>query len=270
MRKTCLVLVAILIVGAFSAGLFMAGLFPGGITGNIVGQQAFVTNVLDGDTLEIQDGQRVRLLGINTPEKGQSHYSEATQTLKGLVLNRSVLMEYDQSDRDKYGRMLRHVYVDGENVGMVLLRKGYANTFFISPDLKHMEEFKQAEKYAEERGLGIWSRSRYTDCIGIPYFRYNADGDDKENLNDEYVSFMNTCSFAISMEGWTLKDEATHIYEFPDFTLAAQQTVTLYTGPGSDSLDELYWGETWSVWNNDGDTLYMWDSDGSLVLAYGY
>ena len=78
------------------------------------------------------------------------------------------------------------------------------------------------------------------------------------------------CDFAIAMENWTVKDEATHIYKFPDFVLAAHQTVTLYTGPGSDSPDELYWGETWSVWNNNGDTLYMWDSDGSLVLIYGY
>ncbi len=271
MKKTHLVVVAILVIGAFLAGLFTPRFFHNdGITGEIVGQEAIVIKVLDGDTLELQDGRRVRLLGINTPERGQSYYNEAAERLSKLVLNRSVLMESDKSDVDKYGRLLRHVHIDGENAGLVLLREGYANTFFISPDLKYMEDFEQAEKQAKEKGLGIWSRSRYTDCIGIPYFKYNAEGDDKENLNGEYVKFRNTCSFAISMKGWTVKDEATHIYEFPDFLLAAHQSVTLYTGSGTDSFDELYWGETWSVWNNDGDTLYMRDSDGSLVLAYEY
>jgi micrococcal nuclease len=265
--KALLVIAAVVI--AFLAGLFVSGI-PGDITGRIVGQEAFVVGVVDGDTLELEDGQRVRLLGINTPEKGQSYYKEATEVLRDLILNRTVLLETDESDRDKYGRLLRHVYVNGENVGLVLIREGYANTFFISPDLKHMQEFQQAERYAQGRGLGIWTRSRYTDCIGIPYFRYNADGDDKENLNGEYVEFSNTCSFSISMIGWTVKDEATHIYDFPDFSLGPQQKVTLYTGSGEDSLDELYWGETWSVWNNDGDTLYMRDSEGNLVLAYGY
>jgi len=271
MKKTHLMVFLIIVVGAFLVGLFTPRFFSDDIiTGQIIGQEAVIVKVLDGDTVELQDGQRVRLLGINTPEKGQSHYNEATERLKDLVLDKSVLIEDDESDIDKYRRLLRHLYIDGENVGTILLREGYANAFFISPDLKYMKEFEQAEKYAEENELGIWKRSRYTDCIGIPYFKYNAEGDDRENLNGEYVRFRNTCSFAISMNDWTVKDEATHIYKFPDFILTSYQTVTLYTGSGSDSFDELYWGETWSIWNNNGDTLYMWDSDGNLVLAYEY
>jgi micrococcal nuclease len=271
--KYVVFLVGALFISVFIIGFIISKYSPipeKGITGRVIGYEAIVTKVIDGDTVEIQDGQRARLLGINTPEKGQPYYQEATDRLKELVLKKKVFLEMDKSDKDKYDRLLRHIYVDNENVGLVLLREGYANIYFVSPDLKYKEDFESAEDYAKEHGLGIWTISDYRKCIGIPYFKYNAEGDDTYNLNGEYVKFSNSCDFAISMKGWTVKDEATHIYEFPDFVLTAHHTVTLYTGSGTNSVDALYWEESWPVWNNDGDMLYMWDSEGGFVLEYGY
>jgi len=235
-----------------------------------VGYSAIVSKVVDGDTIDIQDGQRIRLLGINTPEKAQPYFEEATIRMKELVLGKTVILVMDKSDKDKYGRLLRHVYVDGVNTGEVMLSEGYANAFFISPDLGYKEEFEKAEGCARENNLGIWNRSNYTDCIGIAYFQYNAPGDDRDNLNGEYVKFKNSCEFAISMKGWSVKDDATHIYEFPTFVLSPQQMVTMFTGSGSNSADSLYWGQSGAVWNNDGDTLYMWDADGKMILRWRY
>ena len=232
--------------------------------------EAIVTKEEDGDTVELQDGQRVRLLGLNTPEKAQPCYQEATERLSKLVLNKKIQLEMDKTDKDKYGRLLRHIYADDQNVGIILLKGGYANVFFISPDLKYKEEFESAKNYAKKQQLCMWAVSDYEKCIGISYFKYNAEDNDRENLNGEYVSFKNSCDFAISMKGWSVKDDATHMYKFPDFVLASHQTVTLNTGSGTDSVDNLYWGQNLPVWNNDVDTLYMWDSEGKLILEYGY
>ena len=232
--------------------------------------EAIVVKVIDGDTVDLQDGQRVRLLGINTPEKGQRYFQEATDRLEELILDKTVFLEMDKTDKGKYGRLLRHLYVNGENVGLILLKEGFANTFFISPDFKHKEEFEEAENFAKENKLGIWAESDYRQCIGVLFFRYNAEGNDWYNLNGEYVKFKNSCDFAISMKDWTVKDMATHIYTFPDFVLTAHQAVTLYTGSGIDSAENLYWGRGSPVWNNDGDTLYLWDFEGGFILEYRY
>lgn len=268
-------LVLILLVIVFICGIYSSQYIIPPLEGKIIDSEPqnptfIVTNVIDGDTVDLQDGERVRLIGINTPERGQPGFEEATERLKELILNKQVSLEMDKSNRDKYGRLLRHIFINNENVGHILLIEGYANSFFISPDFKYKEEFDRAEIYAKENGLGIWASSDYRDCIGIAYFHYNAEGNDKDNLNDEYVKFKSSCDFGISMKQWKVKDEATHIYEFPEFVLAAHQMVTLYTGSGTDSSDNLYWGETWSIWNNDGDTLYLWDNEGKLVLEYEY
>lgn len=232
--------------------------------------KAIVTKVIDGDTLDIQDGTRVRMLGINTPEKGQSYFEEATDRLKELVLEKEVCLERDKSDKGKYGRLLRHVFIDGKNVNLLLVREGYANVYFVSPDTKYSEEFEEAEALARNEGLGIWKTSNYTDCIGISFFRYDAEGNDNFNLNDEFVKFKNSCDFAVSMTKWTVKDEATHIYTFPEFVLTSNNMVTLYTGSGRDSADSLYWGSSGAIWNNDGDTLFLWDKFGKFVLSHNY
>jgi hypothetical protein len=71
--------------------------------------------------------------------------------------------------------------------------------------------------------------------------------------------------------GFTLKDEANHIYEFNAFTLRPDQRVRLYSGDGQDTETRLYWGlGSNTVWNNGGDTAYLRDPDGALVDVYTY
>lgn len=269
---------SVLILVVFLAGFILGDSFPLSQPGGDFPlppqpascDKAIVTNVIDGDTLDIQDDSRIRLLGINTPEKGQYYYSEATDRLIELVEGKEVCLDRDKTDKGKYGRLLRHIFLEGENINLLLVREGYANVYFVSPDVTYLDEFNAAEQYADDNNLGIWDKSSYTDCIGIPFFHYNAEGNDNYNLNDEYVKFKNSCDFAISLEGWTVKDEATHIYTFPTSTLTSNQMVTLYTGCGTDSPDGLYWCFTSAIWNNQGDTLFLWDKEGKLVLSYTY
>lgn len=108
---------------------------PSGASPTIAGIPAEVTWVADGDTVEIADGRRVRLIGIDTPERGQCGYEEASRRLESLVLNRSVTLEAGSGDStDRYGRLLRYVVVDGVDAGEVLLREGLAVPRYNSTD----------------------------------------------------------------------------------------------------------------------------------------
>jgi len=99
----------------------------------------------------------------------------------------------------------------------------------------------------------------------------DADGDDRENLNGEYVVLGNHGETGLELTGWTVGDEAGKTYEFPDgYTLAAGDSVTLYTGAGTDTDDELYWDYGSPVWNNAGDTVFVRNSEGDIVREETY
>ncbi len=236
---------------------------------------AIVSAVIDGDTVKLQNGESVRLLGINTPEMGQPFYEEAAKRLKELVEGREVRLEADIEEKDRYGRLLRHIYSGDSLVNLELVKEGYAHVYIIPPNTLYSSEFEAGEEEARNAERGIWQLSEgSSSCIGILYFHWNAEGNDCDNLNDEYVTFKNTCPESIDMTGWTVKDEANHIYAFPDFSLISGATVTLYTGTGIDTTTKLYWHNSGNacnaIWNNDGDTLYLRDLNGNLVMSQRY
>ncbi|WP_435320807.1 DUF4350 domain-containing protein [Haloarchaeobius sp. TZWSO28] len=109
-----------------------------------------------------------------------------------------------------------------------------------------------------------------SDGIVVKNVHEDAAGTDSENLNDEYVVFENAGSSAVDMTDYVCEDEAAHDYTFPSFTLDAGATVTLHTGIGTDTSTDLYWGRGSSVWNNSGDTVYLFDASGNTVLTHSY
>ncbi|MBP2030637.1 micrococcal nuclease [Methanohalophilus levihalophilus] len=115
-----------------------------------------VVRVVDGDTLVLTSGEKVRLIGINTPEVGELYYDEATAFLSELVLGKEVLLEGDTSNRDKYGRLLRYVRVNGIFVNEQLVREGFAEEKAYEPDTRYQPLFEEAEGYAQAHDLGIW------------------------------------------------------------------------------------------------------------------
>ena len=95
--------------------------------------------------------------------------------------------------------------------------------------------------------------------------------EDGATLNDEYVDFKNVHGESVDLTGWTVEDEAGYTYQFPDgFSLADGDTVRVHTGDGTDSSTDLYWGRGSAVWNNSGDTAYLYDANGELVQKYTY
>ena len=115
-----------------------------------------VENVVDGDTLDVHE--RVRLSGINTPERGECYYKEATERLEELVLGKEVFLERDRSNRGNYGRLLRYIYVDDILVNKVLVEEGYAKVYDkYKDDTKRYKELKLSESIAKANNLGVWN-----------------------------------------------------------------------------------------------------------------
>jgi endonuclease YncB( thermonuclease family) len=94
-----------------------------------------VTHVVDGDTVDLDTGERVRIIGIDTPEKGQCGYSEATVAMSGLLRGKAVVVTAGaRDDVDRYGRILRYISVDGVDVGQAMIQGGYAVARYDSRD----------------------------------------------------------------------------------------------------------------------------------------
>lgn len=119
--------------------------------------QALVTEVLDGDTFRLENNEKVRLIGIDTPEKGEKLSQEATELLEELILGKKITLEKDKTDKDKYDRSLRYVYMGELFINEEMVKRGLAKQITYYPDNAKEEILKEAETKAKEKKLGIWS-----------------------------------------------------------------------------------------------------------------
>lgn len=189
MRKFGVFVVAgVLLAAGFFAGRFFiardarqSAFFTsdGGSNATVAGSAAYrgelakVLRVIDGDTVELANGDRVRYIGMDTPEvvdprkPVQCFGAEAARRNKELVEGKSVRLEKDLSECDKYGRLLRYVYIEdglpaeasakaGTFVNLELVKEGYAAASTFPPDVKYMAEFAAAEKEARRTKRGLW------------------------------------------------------------------------------------------------------------------
>ena len=121
--------------------------------------QARVVSVVDGDTIRVSISGQVftlRYIGMNTPERDQPYYDEATAQNAALVSGKTVFLEKDVSETDRYGRLLRYVHADGIFVNAELVRLGYAQAGTYPPDIKYNHLFFQLEREARQGNRGLW------------------------------------------------------------------------------------------------------------------
>lgn len=122
-----------------------------------------VTRVIDGDTIEIEGGERVRYIGIDTPETVDPRKSvqcfgvEASAKNKEMVLGKMVRLEKDRTDRDKYHRLLRYVWVDDVLVNLELVKQGFAYSYSYPPDIQYQDRLVRAQQEAREAKRGLWN-----------------------------------------------------------------------------------------------------------------
>ena len=122
---------------------------------------ARVTQVIDGDTITIEGGYRVRYIGIDTPEihpELEAYGMEALEANRRLVEGKEVRLERDVSETDKYGRLLRYVYADDIFVNAELVRQGLAEAKAYPPDIEYQDYLEELEAEARQAGRGIWAK----------------------------------------------------------------------------------------------------------------
>lgn len=237
-----------------------------------------VVEVIDGDTFDVRlvDGtiDRVRIIGINSPERGECFADAATDALADLVSGHDVDLVADRSDRDRFDRLLRYVEVDGADVGEALVRAGAAVVRVSAPDEAREAALTTAQAEARDAGRGLWapdacgSVDPSAAALRIAELRLDADGDDASNPNDEWVALENDGAEPVDLAGWGVRDEsASHRFAFPDgFVLGPGATVRVRSGCGDPTPTDLFWCESGSaIWNNDGDTAFLLDPSGNVA-----
>jgi len=127
------------------------------------GSLARVVRVIDGDTIEVEGGQRIRYIGIDAPELNFSgrvadcFAKEAAKENEILVLGKEVRLEKDVSETDDYGRFLRYVWADDVFVNDYLVENGYARVVSFPPDVRYQDQFLKTQEKSRQENRGLWS-----------------------------------------------------------------------------------------------------------------
>jgi micrococcal nuclease len=255
-----------------------------------------VTRVIDGDTFSVRypDGSddTVRILGIDTPETDDAGNSKAvfsgisnptyltswgkraSSFSRDILLGEEVTLYGDcqAGSRDKYGRLLAYVTSRGTDTGSLLIREGYARVY-TGEDFSRKQEYLALQQEAQERGAGLWNPAgvageTMNGPVRIAYVQYDAPGDDRENLNGEYVSLV--AEERTDLSGWTLGEGDGTLYHFPSLTLEAGDSLVIHTGSGVPGGCDLYWNQTSPLLGNSADSVVLKDPTGKTVSSYSW
>ncbi|MEM4271534.1 MAG: thermonuclease family protein [Candidatus Pacearchaeota archaeon] len=214
-------------------------------------QAVIITRVIDGDTLEADNNITIRLININTPEKGAYGAELASNFLKSYE-NRSV--EIEITGNDKYERALARIFAP-EYINLKIVKEGLACKFLV--DSSELKQFANAEDEAIKNSRGIWNHSPFYNCI-----------ESEINQYDEIISLKTKCG-QLNMSGWIIKDESRKMLEI---NAVLSDKIKIHSGKGENNITDLFWQSSSNIWNNDRDTLYIYDEEGRIVHhdSYGY
>lgn len=131
------------------------------------GKETYVLRVIDGDTIELSNGEKVRYIGIDTPEIRKKEgtrwiysprpYAEAAKNFnRKLVAGKRVKLEFDVEKRDRHKRLLAYVYAGEKMINLEMLKQGYAMLYTYPPNVKYVEKFIEAQRFARENKKGLW------------------------------------------------------------------------------------------------------------------
>jgi endonuclease YncB( thermonuclease family) len=118
-----------------------------------------VVEIIDGDTFKLSDSSIVRLIGVDTPEKGQPFYDDAVALAESLLINNQIKLIYDQRQFDNYNRVLAYVRFDSIIYNELILERGFANVYLFSENTKWRKRLISAQKQARINEIGIWSNT---------------------------------------------------------------------------------------------------------------
>jgi micrococcal nuclease len=177
MKKKNPILIVVALLAALAGGHWTLQRQESVHQGPISGNTHRVAYVYDGDTIKLDNGERVRLIGIDTPETHANAKlskdvkrrrinreaqlamgQEAAKFTRALVEGKEVRLEFDVEPKDRYQRTLAYVYLtDGTFVNEKIIREGYAYPLTIPPNVRHAHQFKQWFDEARENKRGLWN-----------------------------------------------------------------------------------------------------------------
>ncbi len=259
-----------------------------------------VTHIADGDTFDVDiagDGtstpKRIRLTGVQAMEIGECHSKAAANRLEALIGGKTVrLTAQDPNSLGLHDRLVRQVeYKSGgswRDVGIKLLAEGHALWMPHPTETRNHEGYNRAASSAAAKRLRLWDTD---SCAPGPqqsarlrvWVQWDADSNDGQNLNGEWVKLYNPGGGDLRLDGWRLRDTALrgHSYfVFPAGTvLRSGNSLTVHVGKGENTATRLYWGQSAPVFENAvtdgrseyiGDGAYLFDRDGDLRWWFTY
>jgi endonuclease YncB( thermonuclease family) len=254
---------------------------------------AQVTAITDGDTITVRMGgkeYKLRYILINTPETDQPLGAEATAANRALVMGKTVYLVKDVSETDRYGRLLRYVYLaDGTFVNAELVRQGWAQVATFPPDVSKEAEIRTAQQEAAAAGRGLWAdgaaaaevQGQRTAAVPVPApaatpapapqaAPASASGAGlvivAVNKGDEYVDIRNNGAAAVDLTGWVLHSEKGSQDCALGGQIAAGQTLRIFAMTGAGGFN---CGFDSNIWNNSQpDAAVLWSPDGAEVSRY--
>lgn len=223
--------------------------FDSKVTNFLINKKTIVVSrIIDGDTVVLVDGNHVRLLGINAPEKGEIGYKEAKDFLSKKVLNKSVTLVYGSKKYDLYKRELAYIFLGDENINLESVEKGYSGYYFPKGKTEYYSKFYDAWENCMKENIGICER-RNEPCLRF-YWAHDKD----------IFKITNVCIKNIDLNGYSVKDEGRKKYVFSNEILKQNESVTLT----SKEFNKTY------VWTNTGDSVFVRDENNKLIYFNTY
>ncbi len=237
---------------------------------------ATVVSVYDGDTFTLENGDKVRLQWINTPELRpvEPYGIEARDAAETFLKDQDVTLAFGKVKRDSYGRLLAAAKVDDRWLAEHLLEQGLGHVFLIPPveSNVNVDSLLAAEARARKANRGIWSTDRYQGSLHITSFHANASGDDRENINGEYLRICNVSGRPVNLEGFRIADASGNSWTFPGTIVPPGHTFKIHSGNGDNQIDpksqlSVYLGSDVPIWNNKYDRAVLYDRYGRVIDA---
>jgi micrococcal nuclease len=222
---------------------------------NINREDFTVKRIIDGDTIVVGNDTHVRFFGINTPEKGEKYYQEAKEFVNNSLYNKTIFME--SFGKDKYYRELGVIFFEEENFNAKIIEMGLANAYILD-NRRYEKTFEDAWKkcITTNKNLCEKSKDKCAECIELKEL----------NVENQEIIFYNKCTFECNLTNWEIKDEGRKKFIFPKFILENGKEIKIIVENKTSTKDILYWNDEEYVWTETGDTLFLRDEEGKLVL----
>jgi len=253
-----------------------------------------VTDVNDGDTIDVRSGGRtleIRLRSVQAMEmtnyargkrRGPCHSVSATRVLERLVKRKRVrLATQIQDGRDQLGRFHRAVAIRSggrwRDVGEILLQRGHVLWMTSADETVWNARYNLAQQQAARRGRNLWNP---TKCGRGPqqslpidvWLNWEAFGTDATNVNGEWIKIRNRGGQSLNLGRWWVRDAMLRRFTFPRGTrVGPGQTITVFVGRGTRRPGVFYWGQPRPIFENAngdgrnlGDGAYLFDPKGDL------